>query len=233
MAGKRKSHRRDPERRAARAAYFGVASHGHVRHYRAMEESTDTLTGRLLIATPGMPDSRFAHALVFLCAHSEDGAMGLIINKPLPDLTFGKLLENLEVPTQGAHSGLGDRPAQADDPVFFGGPVETSRGFVLHAPDLSVAEGSLQVSSLAELSTSLDMLALIARGHGPSHAMMALGYTGWGPGQLEEEMRTGGWLTCDASESLLFTAAPAQRWSDALRGIGVDPRLLSATHGTA
>lgn len=197
-----------------------------------MTES-DTLTGTLLIAMPGMPDPRFSHAVVFLCAHSGDGAMGLIVNKPLPDLNFGALLRTLDVPLQGAYSGLGDSPLQADDPVYFGGPVETSRGFVLHTPDVFVAESAMAVTEFAALSTSMDILAQIARGQGPAEVRLALGYSGWGSGQLEDELRAGGWLTCPADFCLLYGTAPDRLWGAALDRIGVDPRLLSSTSGRA
>jgi putative transcriptional regulator len=193
----------------------------------------DTLTGTLLIAMPGMPDPRFSHAVVFLCAHSRDGAMGLIVNKPLPDLTFGALLKTLDVPLQGAYSGLGDSPLQADDPVYFGGPVETSRGFVLHTPDVFVADSAMAVTEFSALSTSMDILAQIARGQGPAEVRLALGYSGWGPGQLEDELRAGGWLTCPADIGLLYGTAPDRLWGAALDRIGVDPRLLSSTSGRA
>lgn len=193
----------------------------------------ETLTGHLLIAMPGMPDPRFAHAVVFLCAHSADGAMGLIVNKPLPDLNFAALLQSLDIPVQGAHSGLGDSPVQGDDPVYFGGPVESSRGFVLHTPDVFAADASLGVTGFAALSTSLDILAQIARGQGPADVRLALGYAGWGPGQLESELRAGGWLTCCADAGLLYGTAPDRLWNAALSRIGVDPRLLSSTPGRA
>ena len=192
-----------------------------------------SLTGHLLIAMPGMPDPRFAHAVVFLCTHSADGAMGLIMNKPLPDLNFGTLLQSLDIPVQGAHSGLGDPPEHAEDPVYFGGPVETSRGFVLHTPDVFAADASLRVTEFAVLSTSLDILAQIARGQGPAEVRLALGYAGWGPGQLEDELRKGGWLTCAADAGLLYRTAPDRLWGAALDRIGVDPRLLSSMPGRA
>lgn len=191
------------------------------------------LAGHLLIAMPGMPDPRFAHAVVFLCAHSAEGAMGLIVNKPLPDLNFGMLLQTLDIPLQGQNSGLGDAQANADDPVYFGGPVETSRGFVLHTPDVIAADASLPVSGFATLSTSLDILAQVARGQGPAQVKLALGYAGWGPDQLDGELRAGGWLTCAADAGLLYGTAPGELWSATLDRIGVDPRLLSSTPGRA
>lgn len=193
----------------------------------------DNLTGSFLIAMPGMPDPRFSHAVVFLCAHSAEGAMGLIVNKPLPDLNFGTLLHSLDIPSPGEHSGLGDAPAQAEDPVYFGGPVENSRGFVLHTPDVFAADASLPVTSFAALSTSVDILAQIARGQGPAQVRLALGYAGWGAGQLEQELRDGGWLTCKATEGLLYATAADRVWTKALAQIGIDPRLLSSSQGRA
>lgn len=191
------------------------------------------LTGKLLIAMPGMPDPRFAHAALFLCAHSAEGAMGLIVNKPLADLNFGTLLQTLDIPSPGEYTGLGDPPMQKDDPVFFGGPVETSRGFVLHTPDVHASDTSLDVTEFAALSASLDILAQIARGQGPAEVRLALGYAGWGPGQLEDEIRAGGWLTCNADADLLYNTAPDSLWASALDRIGVDPRMLSSSSGRA
>lgn len=192
-----------------------------------------SLCGTMLIAMPNMPDPRFAHSVVFLCAHSDDGAMGLIVNKPLPDLNLGALLQSLDIPAPGANSGLGDSPSQADDPVYFGGPVESARGFVLHTPDVFAADASLNVTEFAALSTSMDILAQIARGQGPAEVRLALGYAGWGPGQLEEELRAGGWLTCRPDAGLLYGTDPKRLWNVALGRIGVDPRLLSSMSGRA
>jgi putative transcriptional regulator len=134
---------------------------------------------------------------------------------------------------QGENAGLGDAPENADDPVFFGGPVETSRGFVLHTPDVFASDASLAVTDFAALSTSVDILAQIARGQGPANVRMALGYAGWGPGQLDEEVQAGGWLTCPADPALLYAGDHDAIWKTALERIGVDPRLLSSTTGRA
>ena len=189
------------------------------------------LIGKLLIAMPSMPDPRFAHSVVFLCAHSESGAMGVIVNKPLPDLTLIKLLAHLELDVQDAGKGLGEDPV--DGPVHFGGPVETSRGFVLHSPDFFNAEGSLQVSDEIVLSTSVEVLAEMARGQGPAQSIVALGYAGWGPEQLDAEIQAGGWLIADAAPAMLFGTDDAAKWAAALGQIGVDPRLLSGATGHA
>ena len=189
------------------------------------------LIGKLLIAMPSMPDPRFAHSVVFLCAHSESGAMGVIVNKPLPDLTLIKLLAHLELDVQDAGKGLGEDPV--DGPVHFGGPVETSRGFVLHSPDFFNAEGSLQVSDEIVLSTSVEVLAEMARGQGPAQSIVALGYAGWGPEQLDAEIQAGGWLIANAAPAMLFGTDDAAKWAAALGQIGVDPRLLSGATGHA
>lgn len=157
--------------------------------------------------------------------------MGVIVNKPLPDLTLIKLLAHLELDVQDAGKGLGEDPV--DGPVHFGGPVETSRGFVLHSPDFFNAEGSLQVSDGIVLSTSVEVLAEMARGQGPAQSIVALGYAGWGPEQLDAEIQAGGWLIADAAPAMLFGTDDAAKWAAALGQIGVDPRLLSGATGHA
>lgn len=191
----------------------------------------DHLTGKLLVAMPTMPDPRFAHSVVLLCSHSNGGAMGLIVNKPLPDLTLKSLLENLELPVAQGGAGLGN-PVETV-PIHFGGPVETSRGFVLHSPDFFSAEGSLQVLDSVILSTSVEILSALARGQGPADVLIALGYAGWGPGQLESEIQAGGWLIAEASPRLLFRLEAEAKWLSVLKNIGVDPRHLSGVTGHA
>ncbi|MCH8465821.1 MAG: YqgE/AlgH family protein [Roseinatronobacter sp.] len=189
------------------------------------------LTGQFLIATPSMPDTRFAHSVVLLCAHSDQGAMGIIINKPLPDLRLPTLLTHLDIARSDGATGLGgDIP---DMPVHFGGPVETSRGFVLHSPDFFSAEGSLAVADGLVLSTSVEILSEMARGQGPGAALVALGYSGWGPEQLEREIQAGGWLLAEASAPMLFATEDGRKWAAALAQIGVDPRMLSGATGHA
>ncbi len=190
----------------------------------------ESLVGKLLIAMPTMPDPRFAYSVVLLCAHSAEGAMGVIINKPLPDLTLGRLLEHLEMPLAGSTTGLGNAPHGV---VHYGGPVETSRGFVLHSPDVMTEEGSLEVASGIVLSTSVEILAEMARGQGPAQVITALGYAGWGPNQLEQEIQAGGWLLTEASRAMVFDADDSGKWSATLKTMGVDPRLLSGATGHA
>ena len=182
------------------------------------------LSGKLLIAMPGMGDPRFEKSVIFLCAHSEDGAMGLIINKPAPEVRFSSLLEQLKI-----------TPAnRADDiRVHFGGPVEHGRGFVLHTGDYQSTGSTLRVDDRFGMTATLDILEEIARGTGPACSMLALGYAGWGPGQLEDEIRQNGWLTADASPELVFSAEDATKWERALKVLGIDPLLLSAAAGRA
>ncbi len=190
------------------------------------------LTGHLLISMPGMSDPRFAGSVVFLCAHSTDGAMGLIINRVLPELSFAEMLSQLGV--------NGDTVPQM--PVCFGGPVETSRGFVLHdrgyAPEgrsagQDLGEGYMTIGGQFAMSSTIDVLEAIARGTGPDHALVMLGYAGWGPQQLEAEIALNGWLTCPADPELVFAAEMTQKWEAALATLGVDPLLLSTQAGRA
>ena len=182
------------------------------------------LCGKLLVAMPGMGDPRFEHAVILVCAHSDDGAMGLIINKLMPDLSFAGLLEHLNIP----------KAAQGRDiRVHFGGPVERGRGFVLHSADYAGGPATMQIEGGYSMTATLDVLEAMAQGAGPDQALLALGYSGWGPGQLEAEIARNDWLTADAAQSLIFSANNRGKWGDALRGIGVDPLSLSPTAGRA
>lgn len=180
------------------------------------------LKGKLLIAMPGLGDPRFEHSVVLVCDHGADGAMGLVINKPLADLRSGDLLDQLDI--DGADS---------NERIYFGGPVETGRGFVLHSTDYQSRLQTLDISSSFALTATIDVLEDIAQGTGPADAIIALGYSGWGPGQLEDEMAQNAWLTADAEAALVFAAPDSEKWSRALAGIGVDPRLLSSDAGHA
>ncbi len=189
------------------------------------------LTGKFLIAMPTMPDPRFAHSVVLLCAHSSDGAMGIIVNKPLPDLRLSALLDNLELSIAQTDTGLADGLTEA--PIHFGGPVETGRGFVLHSPDFFSEGASLEISTGIVLSTSVEILAEMARGQGPAQSLVALGYAGWAPDQLEAEIQAGGWLIADAGPTTLFNADDGEKWHSVLKGLGVNPRHLSGATGHA
>lgn len=184
------------------------------------------LSGQILIAMPGMADPRFERSVVLICAHSDEGAMGLIVNKPLEELSFSGLLEHLNIPVA---------PMGREISVHFGGPVERGRGFVLHSTDWERggAEGTMAVPGGLEMTATINVLEALAAGGGPGKALLALGYSGWGPGQLEAEIGRNDWLTCDAAEGLLFATDDATKWSAALRGMGIDPLTLSAAAGRA
>jgi putative transcriptional regulator len=182
------------------------------------------LTGKLLIAMPGMGDIRFDHSVVFLCSHGDEGAMGLIVNKPAEDVRLSDLLEQLSITPQ---------PPGRDMRVHFGGPVESARGFVLHSDDYCSNLQSMTVSDRFRMTATLDILEDIATGSGPDQALMMLGYAGWGPGQLETEIAMNGWLTADADPDLVFRLKDAEKWSAALGSLGVDPLTLSASAGHA
>lgn len=182
------------------------------------------LAGKLLIAMPGMGDPRFAHSVIFLCAHSDEGAMGLIVNKPAQDLSFGQLLSQLDIP----HSDK-----SRDIRIHLGGPVDHGRGFVLHSGDYAGEGQTMKVDARFGMTATVDVLQALAQGAGPEQSILALGYAGWGPGQLENEILQNGWLTCEATEALVFGAADAGKWEGALRSIGVNPLSLSAAAGHA
>ncbi len=189
-----------------------------------METDAHFLDGQILIAMPGMGDPRFHRSVIFLCAHSAEGAMGLIVNKPAPDLRFRDLLKQL---------GIESRTEVGEIRVHFGGPVEHGRGFVLHSADYQVGGASLRVSDRFAMTATLDVLQDMARGTGPERALMALGYSGWGPGQLEGEIQANGWLTAPADPDLVFDLQDAGKWEAALRSISIDPMLLSPGGGRA
>lgn len=182
------------------------------------------LTGKFLIAMPGMGDPRFDKSVVFLCSHTPEGTMGLIVNKPGDDLTFTGLLQQV---------GITPDPGIAQPKVQFGGPVEMARGFVLHSSDWHAEGGTLQVPGDMAMSATLDILRAMAAGTGPRKALVLLGYAGWGPGQLEGELLRNDWLTCDAQPGLVFDAPNHGKWAQALASLGVDALALSATAGRA
>jgi putative transcriptional regulator len=182
------------------------------------------LTGKLLIAMPGMGDPRFEHSVVFMCSHSDEGAMGLIVNKRAGNVHLSDLLEQLGItPVKEARNMA----------VHFGGPVENARGFVLHSPDYSSNLHSMTVSERFSMTATLDILEDIATGSGPDRALMMLGYSGWGGGQLEHEITMNGWLTAEAEPDLVFGMANGDKWRAALKSLGVDPLSLSASAGHA
>ncbi len=182
------------------------------------------LSGSMLIAMPGMADMRFTQSVVYVCDHSDKGAMGLIVNKPATEMRFVELLEQLEITPEAKVDSVR---------VYFGGPVETGRGFVLHSTEYVSDLRTLQVQDGIALTPPLDVLEDIAAGKGPDRVMMMLGYAGWGPGQLEVELAQNGWLTCEGVADLIFDTPDSRKWSGALERMGIDPALLSAEAGTA
>jgi putative transcriptional regulator len=182
------------------------------------------LAGQILIAMPGMADPRFDHSVILICAHSDEGAMGLIINKPMEDMSFSNLLDQLSIPRV---------PKGRDIRVLLGGPVERGRGFVLHSADWLAGKSTLEVPGGLGMTATLDILEALARGGGPEMALLALGYSGWGPGQLEAEISRNDWLTAAAPGGLVFGADDRAKWTAALQSLGIDPRTLSASSGRA
>lgn len=189
------------------------------------------LNGQLLVAMPGMADQRFARTVIYMCAHSAEGAMGLIINQPAPDVSFSKLLVQLDV--IGADEAIRLPPAAGRVDVMRGGPVEEERGYVLHSSDFFIGNSTLPIEGDVCLTATLDILRAIARGEGPRDAILALGSAQWSPGQLDRELQRNGWLTCSAEPELIFRTPAAARYGLALRSIGVDPAMLSAEAGHA
>ena len=189
-----------------------------------MSEFEDSyLTGRLLIAMPTMLDPRFARTVIYMCAHNDEGAMGLVINRLIGSITFPDLLEQLGID----RSQVSDRIR-----VHFGGPVESGRGFVLHSGDYT-QDGTLQVSSDLALTATVDILRDIADGGGPRLSMLALGYAGWGAGQLDAEIQANGWLHGDPDEALVFDDDLDGKWERAIGKLGIDISMLSGDAGHA
>jgi len=185
----------------------------------------------MLIAMPNINDARFERSVIFICAHSADGAMGIIVNKPARGLTLAKLCEQLNIAGDKERIDLPNRVE--DVAVQIGGPVESSRGFVLHSTDYFSSENTMPIDDEIGLTATLDVLRAIARGQGPKHAFLALGYAGWGPGQLESEMQSNGWLHCAADVELIFARDCNVKYDLALAKIGIDLTMLSTTAGHA
>ena len=199
-------------------------------HFSSSAE-TGSLEGHMLIAMPTMGDQRFARSLVYLCAHSADGAMGIIVNKRSRSLKFAELLVQLEVIGEADAIRLPSRVGAVQ--VLRGGPVERGRGFVLHSPDYHASSATLAIDRDVSLTATVDVLRALAQGEGPRRAVLALGYAGWAGGQLEQEIQQNGWLTCPADESLIFDDDHASKYDRALRKLGVDPALLVSDAGHA
>ena len=193
------------------------------RKSTASDASADFLTGQLLIAMPAMEDPRFAHSVIYLCAHTPEGAMGLVLNRPLQRPKFDELLRQLDVAPV---------PPARRIRLCAGGPMDNARGFVLHTTDWT-GEGSLRVNDALALTASLDVLKAIAEGNGPREGLLALGYAGWGPGQLDAEIQQNAWLSVPADETIVFDADHDTKWRRALGKLNIDPLLLSGAAGHA
>ena len=214
----RPSEPQDPE---ARSAPGGSGEAGPT----AAGLGQTSLTGQLLIAMPQMQDPRFARTVIYMCAHGNEGAMGLVVNKFLdnPPVTLSKLMGQLGIDAEGL---------KTDPRVHRGGPVEEGRGFVLHSADYS-EEATMVIGNNVALTATLDILRAIGRGEGPKKSLLALGYAGWGPGQLDAEMQANGWLHVDADESLVFDPESKDKWQQAIAKIGIDLTVLSGDSGHA
>ena len=187
------------------------------------------LDGHFLIAMPGALDENFARTVVYICAHSSNGAMGLVLNRPR-SATFSDLLVHLKLIDETEAGALPDKARRL--PVQSGGPVETGRGFILHSDDYA-SDGSIPVSDAISLTGTLDIMRAISDGQGPLRAVMMLGYAGWGTGQLEREIAGNGWLTCPANEDLIFDPALDEKYDKALALLGIEPSMLSSEIGHA
>ncbi len=189
----------------------------------AEDDSEGYLTGQLLVAMPQMEDSRFVRSVIYLCAHSAEGAMGLVVNKLMEDISFPDLLDQLNLSGSDALDGI---------KVHFGGPVETGRGFVLHSADY-VQDATLVIDDTVALTATIDILKAMAAGKGPKHSLLALGYAGWGPGQLDDEMQRNGWLCVPADDGLIFGSGLDDRWERAIAKLGISAGMLSGAAGRA
>jgi len=189
------------------------------------------LNAQMLLAMPSIGDTRFERSLIYICAHSKDGAMGIVVNKSADEITFPELLERLHILPE--ENRINVPPATQDIQVHFGGPVETGRGFVLHSADYFSDDATLPIDENTGLTATLDVLRAIAKGDGPRRSMLALGYAGWGPGQLEQEIQSNGWLNCDSDEQLLFGTDLGGKYEAAMAKIGITPGQLTSQSGRA
>ena len=188
-----------------------------------IEKDESYLSGQLLVAMPGLQDPRFAKTVIYLCAHNADGAMGLVVNREIDAISFPDLLEQLDIEPSGNVEPIR---------VHFGGPVESGRGFVLHSPDY-VQDTTMVVDAEVALTATIDILKAIAGGSGPRRRLLALGSAGWGPGQLDTEIKANGWLHVAADADLVFGADLEGKWQRAMGKLGIDPRMLSDEAGHA
>ena len=188
------------------------------------EPNESFLEGKLLIAMPGMPDPRFEKSVIFMCAHSAKGAMGIIINKPIEGLSFRELMTKFSIDVTSD---------SLDTPILFGGPVNVSRGFVLHSSDYGSHDATLPITSGISLTATTEILEAISKGQGPSKSLLALGYAGWGEGQIEGEILANGWIHCEPDPALIFDTHYEAKWETAIGKLGAAISGLSADAGRA
>ncbi|OKO68883.1 YqgE/AlgH family protein [Bradyrhizobium sp. NAS96.2] len=189
------------------------------------------LDGQMLIAMPVMNDPRFERSVIYMCAHSSEGAMGIIVNRPAGSIDFPGLLVQLDIIEKSDQIQLPENAEMMK--VMKGGPVDTGRGFVLHSSDFYIQDATLNIDDGISLTATVDILKAIAKGAGPKHAILALGYAGWAPGQLENEIQHNGWLHCDADPELIFGPDVDEKYARALRKIGIEAGMLSNDAGHA
>lgn len=187
-------------------------------------DNSPYLTGKLLLAMPLMSDPRFERAVIFMCAHDENGAMGLVINRSLPDISFDRLLDQLDIKS--------DIEVRLKDPVMNGGPVETQRGFLLHSNDFE-QDDTIKINERFSVTGTLDALRKVAGGEGPEKRLFILGYAGWGAGQLEKEIQDNVWLVSEPDPSIIFDQNHDAKWGSAVGKMGFDPAMLSGDAGHA
>ncbi len=188
-----------------------------------MTEPQGYMTGKLLVAMPYIYDARFSQAVIYVCGHDEQGAIGIITNKVFPSLAFSELLEQLSIPM--------NEKVQSTT-LFYGGPSELTRGFVLHSPDFQV-DSSVAIDENFAITSTLEILRAIAAGRGPVNSIVSLGYNGWSPGQLEREIQENVWMVVESDPNLVFNAPIDDKWRLSMERIGVDPAILSIESGHA
>lgn len=190
---------------------------------KAKQDLSGYLTGQFLLAMPHMKDPRLERAVIYICGHDTNGAMGIVVNKYLGDLTLGGLLEYLNLPRESVKRDL---------PIHFGGPIDSGRGFVIHSDDFSHA-GTVSLGNNIALTATVDVLQSIAEGDGPTECLLAMGYVGWGAGQLDAELHSNKWLQVAADETILFHVPIEKKWEKAIAKLGVTPESLSDEFGQA
>jgi putative transcriptional regulator len=181
------------------------------------------LSGQILLATPSLSQGVFKDTVIFLCSHSDEGAMGIIINKPLKALSFSSICKDLKI----------ENDASAELPILFGGPVEKNRGVVLHSQDYNSETETIKCTSTLSMTASFDILSDLAKGLGPINALLALGYAGWAPGQLESELASNCWMFGRLDDEEVFSINFEKKWSNSLKNSGVEPSKISSIFGTA